>query len=55
MRLINCLALFVCVLLPTFAFSKVPLKVGDLAPNYLGRDESGNKVLLEDNKGKVVV
>ncbi len=32
-----------------------PLKVGDVPPDYLGRDMEGNEVLLSDHKGKVVV
>ncbi|SFD65557.1 TlpA family protein disulfide reductase [Pseudoalteromonas denitrificans] len=31
------------------------LRIGDIPPNYLGRDSTGNKINLEDNKGKVVV
>ncbi len=32
------------------------LEIGDIAPNYLGRDSStGNDVNLEDHKGKVVI
>ncbi|MFM1571556.1 MAG: TlpA family protein disulfide reductase [Porticoccaceae bacterium] len=31
------------------------LKVGDIPPDYLGLDSSAEKVLLSDNKGKIVV
>ncbi len=31
------------------------LKLGDVPPNYLGRDSNGDDVTLEDHKGKIVV
>jgi len=31
------------------------LELGDVPPNYLGRDSDGNDVTLEDNKGKIVI
>ena len=31
------------------------LEVGDIPPNYLGKDNKGLKVNLEDNEGKVVI
>ncbi len=31
------------------------LELGDVPPNYLGRDSSGDDVTLEDHKGKIVV
>jgi len=35
------------------AYSK--LEIGDIPPNYLGKDSDGEQVNLEDNKGKVVI
>jgi thiol-disulfide isomerase/thioredoxin len=31
------------------------LKVGDIPPNYLGKDNEGVEINLEDNKGKIVI
>ena len=31
------------------------LEIGDVPPSYLGKDSDGNRVYLEDHKGKVVV
>ena len=31
------------------------LEIGDVPPSYLGKDGDGNRVYLEDHKGKIVV
>jgi len=31
------------------------LEIGDVPPSYLGKDGDGNKLYLEDHKGKIVV
>lgn len=31
------------------------LDLGDIPPNFLGRDSNGDDVILEDHKGKIVV
>jgi thiol-disulfide isomerase/thioredoxin len=31
------------------------LEIGEVPPNFLGRDSDGNDVTLDDNKGKIVV
>ncbi len=35
--------------------AEVTLEIGDIPPNYLGRDNDGNDVNLEEHKGKIVV
>ena len=35
--------------------SDLKLKVGDIPPDYLGKDQEGNKVLVSENQGKIVV
>ncbi len=40
---------------PTHVDPDSKLKVGDVAPNYLGTDREGNKVNVDELKGKIVV
>lgn len=35
--------------------SKLKLKIGDIPPSYIGKDTHGNKINLEDHRGKIVV
>ncbi len=45
-----------CVVAATAAWSAEPtVHIGDLPPDYLGRDGAGEKVSISDHRGKVVV
>ncbi len=44
------------VIFHTFdCYAFADLAIGDIPPNYLGIDSDGNKVDLEDHKGKVII
>lgn len=49
------LVLLVFVLFLPCVNAATKLNVGDIPPNYIGKDVDGEKVNLEDNKGKVVI
>ena len=49
------IALLSCGAYPLIGQAAKPLQVGDMAPDYVGRDGQGKAVHLSDYRGKVVV
>ncbi len=49
------LFILIFVFLSANANAENTLLIGDIPPNYLGKDSDGNEVNLENHKGKIVV